>query len=429
MSWWSFFSSLHRPVSAWKSCTRKVSWRSSSNNSRHFLASVSGQWPSMAAANFSPPLSIIVFALLVHSRLAPMSNSEDLWAKLHPGFTSLTDNNAHLVRSAALVDFNSSKLSAILDQRPNSSHCLLLICLLVLCGDIQVNPGPSKCQCGLCNKVVRSNQDAIECEQCLVWYHLNCLGMSTQTYENHGLESHLVWICSKCMFSNFSTSFFTNNNISNFNSKNTFASLDSTPTCSQDSAADAFKPHMTSSPKIDHVTPTPLKDEVDRLKIFSININSIPGKLNNLQGFIDVQHPDIIAIQETKIDPGVTTAELFPRELGFSIFRKDRSLRGWGVLLAIKSALCPTPCPDLENFASESVWAKIFLKGQPHYFCSFYRPPQQHIDEIQSLSEQLDLINRLHPPANQPGVHIFGDLNFGKIDWITRLNTDGKQTL
>ena len=240
----------------------------------------------MAAANFSPPLSIIVFALLVHSRLAPMSNSEDLTAKLHPGFTSLTDNNAHLVGSAALVDFNSSKLSAILDQRPNSSHCLLLNCLLLLCGDIQVNPGPFKCQCGLCDKVV-SNQDAIECEERLVWYHLDCLGMSTQTYENHGLDSHLVWICSKCMFPNFSTSFFTDNNISNFNSKKTLASLDSTPTCSQDSAADAFKPRMTSSSKIDHVTPTPLNDEVDRLKIFSINKNSIRGKLNDLQGFID----------------------------------------------------------------------------------------------------------------------------------------------
>ena len=47
--------------------------------------------------------------------------------------------------------------------------------------------------------------------------------------------------------------------------------------------------------------------------------------------------------------------------------------------------------------------------------------------KIQSVREQLDLINRLHPPANQPGVHIFGDLNFGKIDWITRLNTDGNE--
>ena len=29
-------------------------------------------------------------------------------------------------------------------------------------------------------------------------------------------------------------------------------------------------------------------------------------------------------------------------------------------------------------------------------------------DEIQSLREQLDLINRSHKPANQPGVHILG---------------------
>ena len=70
---------------------------------------------------------------------------------------------------------------------------------------------------------------------------------------------------------------------------------------------------MTSSPKTDHTGPTPAKDKVDSSKMLSININSIHGKLNDLQGFIEVQDTDVIAIQETKIDSGVTTAELLPQ--------------------------------------------------------------------------------------------------------------------
>ena len=70
---------------------------------------------------------------------------------------------------------------------------------------------------------------------------------------------------------------------------------------------------MTSSPKTDHKALTPAKDKVDSSKMLSININSIHDKLNDLQGFIKVQDKDVIAIRETKIDSGVTTAELFPQ--------------------------------------------------------------------------------------------------------------------
>ena len=240
-----------------------------------------GQRSTMPATNFSPPLSILAMALLSCSRLPLKPIFDDIAHKSFPGLILLPEKIAYPVRTAALADCNSTKSpSAILD-RTNWRPCRLLYCLLLLCGDVQTNPGPSKCQCGLCNKTVRSNQRGIECEECLTWNHLD------------------------------------------------------------------------------------------------------------------------------------------------SIFRKDRSLGGGGVLLAIRSALDPIPCPDLELLANENVWVKILLKGQSHYFCSFYRPLQQPIDEMQSLREQLHLINQSHPPANQPGIHIMGDFNFAKIDWKTHLNTDG----
>ena len=51
--------------------------------------------------------------------------------------------------------------NAILDHS-KSPFILTLKFLLLQSGDVQVNPGPPKHPCGLCNKAVRSNQKAIE---------------------------------------------------------------------------------------------------------------------------------------------------------------------------------------------------------------------------------------------------------------------------
>ena len=51
-----------------------------------------------------------------------------------------------------------------------STYCLILGILLN--GDIHINPGPIKYPCTLCQKSVRSNQKAIQCDFCDNWTHL-----------------------------------------------------------------------------------------------------------------------------------------------------------------------------------------------------------------------------------------------------------------
>ena len=46
------------------------------------------------------------------------------------------------------------------------------------------------------------------------------------------------------------------------------------------------------------------------LKFVSININSIRGKKLELLAFLDFHQPQIVAIQETKIDNSISTSEL-----------------------------------------------------------------------------------------------------------------------
>ena len=162
----------------------------------------------MAATIFIAPASLLIFGLFVLSRLPSGQLYYNIQLQIRPGNFSELNYHAFLVNSAAANTFNLTKSSAILDRRKNSVCLFTFNFLLLLSGDIQSNPGPQKHQCGLCSKLLRSNQRAIECEECSTWFHFNCLGLSAESFANFGLNSNLVWICSNCMFPNFSTFFF-----------------------------------------------------------------------------------------------------------------------------------------------------------------------------------------------------------------------------
>ena len=55
--------------------------------------------------------------------------------------------------------------------------------LLVLCGDVEVNPGPvSKFSCRRCGKAVRWNQRGVQCDSCDKWHHTSCINMPASEY-------------------------------------------------------------------------------------------------------------------------------------------------------------------------------------------------------------------------------------------------------
>ena len=146
------------------------------------------------------------------------------------------------------------------------------------------------------------------------------------------------------------------------------------------------------------------------LSIKSININGIRGKKLELQMYLEINKPDIVAFQETKIDASITNSELFHDNLDYDVFRSDRSLKGGGVMLLIKRALNASPV-SVSNVA-ESVWAKVNLGGSVHYFASWYRPPDSHSDHILSLSDQMIQMRSNHKTNNAISLHVLGDFNF-----------------
>ena len=87
----------------------------------------------------------------------------------------------------------------------------LFIIMLMQAGDLHPNPGPNKPKypCAMCEKATKWGQRAVCCDQCDVWYHVDCMGMTTENYEALQ-DSEVSWICAKCGTPNYSNSLFSN---------------------------------------------------------------------------------------------------------------------------------------------------------------------------------------------------------------------------
>ena len=164
------------------------------------------------------------------------------------------------------------------------------------------------------------------------------------------------------------------------------------------------------------------------MKFSSINVNGIRSKKLELLAYLDFHQPQIVAIQETKIDSSISTSELFPETCPYNVYRKDRNYKGGGVMLLIHKDISHMPITDLEN-DSESVWVKVFTNKTSHFVASWYQPPGRNLTELTSeidlLRSQLQQIKCMHKGNKPPSVHVLGDFNFGDIVWPDRLNKSG----
>ena len=116
-----------------------------------------------------------------------------------------------------------------------------------------------------------------------------------------GAKQYINLCCAhnpKCDFFNFSDSFFADQ--LNFENQNRFDPL---------AIGSGTKASQSGSDK---------NKFISGLKFVSININSIRGKKLEVLAFLDFHQPQIVAIQETKIDSSISTSELFPESCPYN---------------------------------------------------------------------------------------------------------------
>ena len=327
------------------------------------------------------------------------------------GYTSPTTVSNSLYEKATSYRANFNALGYLVEayiRKNNYNHTtnttLTYICSLLLIPDIETNPGPrpTKFPCGVCNKAVRNGQCAVSCDDCDLWFHIGCQGMSRETYDSL-IGKDFAWTCLRCGLPNLSTSFFD----TSISSTNSFSPLRD------------VVPIAASSPRT-----RPERMRITRpLRILNVNCQSIGGKKVEFQQLIDETKPDVVCASETWLtqhhqDGEIGEAGRFSRY--YVIHRKDRTNRtGGGVFVGIKRELLAEKQEEL-NTECESVWIKLTLKcGRPVYICSYYRP---HVNDEDSLAAFRSALARI-PRHNK--VIIAGDLNFPDLICPERTITPG----
>ena len=107
-----------------------------------------------------------------------------------------------LMSQASQILFSKGRASSY-----NHSSKSLLYLLLLMSGSVDPNPGPAvPYPCGVCNRNVEENVNAICCDSCDVWYHQECC-LSEHMFDLLK-DTSLSWICCNCGLPNFSSDIF-----------------------------------------------------------------------------------------------------------------------------------------------------------------------------------------------------------------------------
>ena len=164
-------------------------------------------------------------------------------------------SSIHLLIKRSNQGLNLSNTNDRRECRKQNTTMLLL--LILLGGDVQMNPGPNKYPCGICDRPVAKNHRGLECDECGYWVHIKCGDVTSTDYELLLLKEQFTWICPRCAIPNFSDSFFDESNLAD---ANLFDSLSDLDTSMEAALENADQPH-TSSPKSKN--PEPQKNQTN----------------------------------------------------------------------------------------------------------------------------------------------------------------------
>ena len=185
------------------------------------------------------------------------------------------------------------------------------------------------------------------------------------------------------MFPNFSTSFLLSKS-SDFIVTNSFESL--SPLSSGSCSSSPGPPQLSSSP-LRHTSPSRQKKR--KLKVISLNCNGLKGSAKKLEfhALIDLHQPDVILGCESKLDPTIPSYSVFPNT--YEIFRKDQSLFGGGIFIAVRNDLIAVEEGRLD-VDSEIITVSVqFEKSKKFFVSSYYRPPSADRDTLDLLNDAI----------------------------------------
>jgi len=115
--------------------------------------------------------------------------------------TVATIKDVHLVHQFAV--YHCSILchqGTALLQLSKCSGTLWLLVSVLLSGDVHANPSPIHYPCGICKKKVAIDRGLL-CDLCDCWFHIICVNVAVNVYENFCKKGDFDLQCPVCLFS------------------------------------------------------------------------------------------------------------------------------------------------------------------------------------------------------------------------------------
>ena len=320
---------------------------------------------------------------------------------LQPCDNTYTLTPSKIVCIASVVKRTRWRVPVKTSRKLSLAYMSLL--LVTLSSEIELNPGPSF-PCGSCGIEVLDEDAAVSCDNCNIWYHIQCQDISLETYGNlQANDLSFAWECLNCEAQNYSS--ISNLSATSFLSENGFSALDSEMTSSS-----------IGSPLSGNARTTPPKSKPQKfpkLTVLNINFQSVRNKIPDFHALISSEQPDIIIATESWLTPDILSSEIVPANLGYSIFREDRtSSSGGGVFIMVKGDIIVTEQKEYKTDC-EIVWVKIEIVGtRPLFIAAYYRPKEGDSYSADEFHRSLEMVSQ-----QKGDIWVLGDFNYPKMDW------------
>ena len=308
-------------------------------------------------------------------------------AKTSPNISSSYVIKKYLLTFTDLLSIRHLLSLYALSKTKHTSHRSFFQFLIILSGDVSLNPGPVRHPCSSCLKPVAKNHRAILCDNCDLWAHIKCETISTKIYaEMANSNKQLNFICSSCILNQLPF-------------PEGFMIIDE-------------ESQVTSTQKDFSF----LDDDMDELKttrglkIAHLNTNGLLSKLDYLKIMLNGTFFDIFAVSETKLDANILDDEI--KIDGYVSYRLDRNRHGGGVLFYVNNQLESHLLKHLTDSKYESLWIKVCLdKTKPIFLSVVYRPPSKgsDLESTDQLCAYLKECDSKLPQIKE--VFICGDFN------------------
>ena len=171
----------------------------------------------------------------------------------------------------------------------NSGSGYYLYYLLLLSGDVALNPGQVRFPCVVCHFPVRSNQRALLCDDCGFWCHCKCCSVSKAQYHCFQLQKHFSWTCPSCLSKALP-----------FHDCSVLSSSDMEHY--QGDVLDSMSIHNLPSPPTAH----------SFLKVAHLNCRSLLANSDDVFLFMRSNCIDIMTLSETWLDESISDLEICP---------------------------------------------------------------------------------------------------------------------